>query len=363
MATTKPDAGPSRSRIVSLDEFRGYTVAGMLLVNFIGGYDLTVPAVLRHHNTYCSYADTIMPQFFFAVGFAFRLTFLRRLNASGNTGAYWAVVRRNLGLILLGIVIYHLDGEVKSWDELRELGLGGFFLKAFRKDPFETLVHIALTSLWIAPVIATGARVRIGFLVATALLHLILSAWFYFDWAMAVRVIDGGQLGFLSWAIPTLVGSLAYDMVAESSQGAVKRLLGWGTVLMASGYLMTAFDGSLDLPPFMKPASTTPVTMWTMCQRSGSVSYMLFSAGFSLAVYAIFVQLCDFGGLRVGLFRMFGQNALAAYIIHGMVGSTVKPYLPDDVPGWFLTLGFLLYFGICYLIMRHLEKHQLYLRL
>ena len=27
-----------KSRIVSLDQFRGYTVAGMLLVNFIGGF-------------------------------------------------------------------------------------------------------------------------------------------------------------------------------------------------------------------------------------------------------------------------------------------------------------------------------------
>ena len=69
---------PASRRIVSLDQFRGYTVAGMLLVNFLGGYQ-AVHAVLKHHNTYCSYADTIMPQFFFAVGFAYRLTFLRRL--------------------------------------------------------------------------------------------------------------------------------------------------------------------------------------------------------------------------------------------------------------------------------------------
>ena len=73
-----PAPPPPSGRIVSLDQFRGYTVAGMLLVNFLGGY-AAVPAVLKHHNTYCSYADTIMPQFFFAVGFAFRLTFLRRL--------------------------------------------------------------------------------------------------------------------------------------------------------------------------------------------------------------------------------------------------------------------------------------------
>ena len=59
-----------KNRIVSLDEFRGYTVAGMLLVNFIGGFR-EVGAIWKHHNTYCSYADTIMPQFFFAVGFAY----------------------------------------------------------------------------------------------------------------------------------------------------------------------------------------------------------------------------------------------------------------------------------------------------
>ena len=74
---------PAPRRIVSLDQFRGYTVVGMLFVNFLGGY-IVVPAVFKHHNTYCSYADTIMPQFFFAVGFAFRLTFLRRLATSGR---------------------------------------------------------------------------------------------------------------------------------------------------------------------------------------------------------------------------------------------------------------------------------------
>src|SRR6516162_9994029 len=88
-------------RIVSLDQFRGYTVAGMLLVNFLGGFAV-VPAILKHHSTYCSYADTIMPQFFFAVGFAYGLTFLRRLSQSGVWTAAFAVVKRNLGLFLIG---------------------------------------------------------------------------------------------------------------------------------------------------------------------------------------------------------------------------------------------------------------------
>src|SRR5215212_9437339 len=94
----RPAPAESR-RIASLDQFRGYTVVGMLVVNFLAGYQ-AVPALLKHHNTYCSYADTIMPQFFFAVGFAYRLTFLRRLERHGVLAATAAVLRRNVALLL-----------------------------------------------------------------------------------------------------------------------------------------------------------------------------------------------------------------------------------------------------------------------
>ena len=80
-AANEPGPSTVPARIESLDQFRGYTVVGMLFVNFLGGYQV-VPAVLKHHNTYCSYADTIMPQFFFAVGFAYRLTFLSAVRRS-----------------------------------------------------------------------------------------------------------------------------------------------------------------------------------------------------------------------------------------------------------------------------------------
>ena len=71
---------PVVDRIHSLDQFRGYTVLGMFFVNFIGYFAVT-PAIFKHHNTYCSYADTIMPQFFFAVGFAYRLHVLAAYGA------------------------------------------------------------------------------------------------------------------------------------------------------------------------------------------------------------------------------------------------------------------------------------------
>ncbi len=100
-----------------------------------------------------------------------------------------------------------------------------------------------------------------------------------------------------------------------------------------------------------------------MSQRTGSVSYLTFAAGFSLAVYALFVVFCDRLGVELAVFRIFGQNALAAYIIHPIVAGAIKPYVPRDAPGWYVALGFGLYFAICCLFNRYLEKHKIYLAL
>ena len=245
--------------------------------------------------------------------------------------------------------------------ELQALGIWGFLSTAFQKSVFQTLVHIALSSIWVLPVIASGPLTRIIFMLATAVLHLGLSHWFYFDWAWNRPVIDGGPLGFLTWSIPVLVGSLAYDAVASGGPGLLRRLLSWSVVLMALGYGLTCVGSFPAPPPFVRP--TEPVNLWTMSQRTGSISYLFFSAGFSLAVYALLVVLSDRLGLESRIFRAFGRNALADYILHGLVSDAVKPFLPNDAPGWYVTAGFLVYFGINVLFVRALEKSGVFLRL
>src|SRR5438132_14006072 len=114
------------SRIISLDQYRGYTVAGMILVNYLGGFAVT-PAVFEHHNTYFSYADTIMPGFHFAVGFALRLVLLKRIATLGARRAYASVVRRGLGLVLLSTVLeFGTSGRLFSnWPGLVQAGVWG----------------------------------------------------------------------------------------------------------------------------------------------------------------------------------------------------------------------------------------------
>lgn len=365
------------SRIESLDQFRGYTMWGMFLVNFIGGYAV-IPSIFTHNNTYCSYADTIMPHFFFAVGFTLRLAFLRRAERGDLRSAYKHAVKRCLGLVLIGIVLYHLDGHYKTWATLRELGLKGFLAENFRARMWQALVHIGVTSLWVLPVITTRARVRIAFMAASAGLQLALSHWFYYDWVIANKSIDGGPLGFMTWSIPTIVGSLAHDaMLNRGARRALRPLLVWGVALMALGYgfscigaINRALAGAnggggigawLAAPPFVPPVGKAD--FWAMNQRVGSISYLTFAAGLSLMVYAVFVAACDIGSFRLGMWRTFGTNALAGYVLHDLVAGAFIPFTPGDAPFWYVMTMLVAFMAITYLFLRFLEKNRIYLKL
>jgi predicted acyltransferase len=392
------DSAPAKTgRIASLDQFRGYTVAGMFLVNFLSAFAAT-PAVLKHHNTYCSYADTIMPQFFFAVGFAFRLTFGRRVQRDGAARAYGHAIQRVVGLALVAIIVYGAPRVADSWEQLVELGSGGA-LRAAIRDWFQTLMHIAITSLWVLPVIRSSALTRVVYMGLSFGLHLAISNWFYFDWVQTGG-IDGGVLGFLAWTAPVIVGTLACDMVLKGpATHDVARMLAWGAVMMIGGWGLSAGTTLYGVspqaarsvgahawaddpvipsarrwethklrfaePPFVAPpeAGQREENYWMMSQRAATLSYHLFGAGFSLALYALFRAVSDYGGWQLALFRTLGTNALVGYILHGIVGDAVKPFMPRDSPGWYVAAGFAVFFGINWAVLRWMEKHALFVKL
>lgn len=248
-----PAAPPptSGARIVSMDQFRGYTVAGMFVVNFVGGLG-AFPEVMKHHNglPYFSYADTIMPAFMFAAGFSYRLSALKRFARIGVARAYIHFIVRSLALVLISLVMYAAeDIEVKRWSDLTYEGaaqpigavagtlplvttvvphpvwrLVGKLVKA---NLWEVLAIIGVVQILILPVIATSSRIRVAACLLLAVAHLGLSYWFNFffvygkpNWVDASLGLtgdsawDGGTLGVLAWAIPMLLGTLAYDVMA-----------------------------------------------------------------------------------------------------------------------------------------------------
>src|SRR5262249_4690827 len=194
-------------RIVSMDQFRGYTVAGMFIVNFVGGL-AAFPEVLKHHNghPYFSYADTIMPSFIFAAGFSYRLTTLRRLAQQGAARTYGHILVRSLALVLISLVMY-ANGDIdpfKSWSEMTPEGIWervGGLLKA---DLWEVLAIIGVTQVLLMPVIAASPRVRTVAGIACAAIHLLISYAFNFNFVY-------GQPNWMDDTIWGLTGKSAWD--------------------------------------------------------------------------------------------------------------------------------------------------------
>jgi predicted acyltransferase len=201
----------------------------------------------------------------------------------------------------------------------------------------------------------------------SACLHIYFSHRFYYEWVTTRPGIDGGPLGFLSWSIPVLVGSLAYDvMMRRRPSRAFSTLLVAGVMVLGLGYGLSCVpwfrhEAGLAALPFCPPIE--PINLWTMSQRSGSVSYMTFSAGFSLALYAIFVGLCDLARLRISLFDLFGRNALLVYLLQDLAGDWLSAYMPHDAPGWFMLCGFAAYLGMMTFLVGYLERSGVRLRL
>jgi predicted acyltransferase len=390
-------------RISSLDQFRGYTVVGMFLVNYLSGFT-TAPAVLGHHNTYCSYADTIMPQFFFAVGFAFRLTFGRRAVERGMASAYLRAARRFFSLALVAILFYsYLDGS-GLWNKLSGDQFWSGLQEAAKRTWFQTLMHIAVTSLWILPVIRASASVRIMYMVLSACAHVFLSYHFNLTWINSPPgAIDGGPLGFLTWSIPTLVGTLACDVIMRPTipNAKIANLLLWSGAIMLLGYGFSCgtrlydvsrlngastgsapnmvwpplehlgegnFSSYLAEPPFVGPPDSKVRlgNYWMMSQRYCSVSYQTFAAGFSLLIYALFFIACDLCGWQVGAFRTLGRNALTSYIVASLIQRWIKrpimKHFNNDASIWYVAGGFLLLLLAVWAIMRILEWRRIYLR-
>ena len=290
-----------------------------------------------------------------------------------------------------------------------------------KKDWFQTLMHIAFTSLWILPVIHARAGVRIAFMLASAALHLFLSHAFYFSWVNGqldgIAGIDGGPLGFLTWTIPAIVGTLTCDAIAGAEgRPRLLALALWSLGLMGLGYLFSCGTRLYDVPagrtdsrtaariaaqpvlppqdamtagcvkfrqgswsvllaepPFIPPPhpegdidQSYQFRMWNywmMSQRAGTISYLTFAAGFSLAVYLLFYVCCDLFGAQLGVFRTFGTNALAAYILHMMVDGAIKLFMPRDASAWYMWSGCAVFIGITYLLVRSLEKNRIFIRL
>ncbi len=93
-----------QDRLISLDVFRGMTIAGMVLVNNPGGSPVYWPLDHAEWNGLTP-TDWIFPFFLFIVGVSISIALGRRAAEKRDGKTYWKIFSRAASIYLLGAAI------------------------------------------------------------------------------------------------------------------------------------------------------------------------------------------------------------------------------------------------------------------
>ena len=325
---TPPQAPPARrepsARLLSLDAFRGITIAGMVLVNNPGSWtDIYSP--LRHAEWHgWTPTDLIFPFFVFIVGMAITLALGPRVEG-GAAGLHGTVLRRTrliflVGLVLNGFPYFHLS-TLRIPGVLQRIALCyGIAALIFLHTRWRAqaaigsallLVYWALMKLVPVPQFGAGDLSMAGNL-AAYLDRTLLSGHIY-------RPLYDPE-GLLS-TVPSIATALAGILAGHwlrSRREPLEKVTGF----FAAGAAAVVVGWSWNLAfPINKP-------LWTS-------SYVLFTAGLALQLFAVCYWLIDVKGYRrwATPFLVFGANALAAYFLSS-IGARLMGLL--NVKTWMM---------------------------
>src|SRR5690606_7120990 len=94
-------------RLISLDAFRGFTIAAMIMVNYPGSWSHVYPPLLHVDWHGITPTDLIFPFFIFIVGVSIALAYTKRLNAGvPKEPMYKKIAFRALKIFIVGVLLW-----------------------------------------------------------------------------------------------------------------------------------------------------------------------------------------------------------------------------------------------------------------
>ena len=334
-------------RLVSLDIFRGMTIALMILVNNAGDWGHVYAPLLHADWDGCTPTDLVFPFFLFIVGVAIALALGKRKAAGYDHGA---IIKKILGrtAIIFGIGLFLALFPYFDFQNIRVAGVlqrialvygisALIFLKAKNWKTVAWVCVAMLIAYWLMMVlipvpidpvlqaaIASGeidtahgmftleplTKISDNFIAPNLQRGTNLEA--YID-----RLLTPGRLYQKTWdpegllsTIPSvstcLIGVLT-GLWIKSKTEVYKKLtgiLGAGAILLGIAYIWSlAF-------PFNK-------NLW-------SSSYVLLSGGIALLTLGVIYWITDVLNYKKGTkpFVIYGMNALAVYVLSGILADT-----------------------------------------
>ncbi|MDQ7824144.1 MAG: DUF5009 domain-containing protein [Candidatus Eremiobacteraeota bacterium] len=317
-----------KKRLISLDLFRGATIAGMLLVNNPGTWS-AIYAPLEHAEwNGCTFADLIFPFFLFIMGMAIPLAFRnRRTSADGMKKLHLQILRRALLLFALGLLLNSLNVMLTKmtlspfaiWPDLRIPGvlqriaicyLFASLMVLHLKPKAQVLASVLLIlgyalTMNFVPVERNGTVIwEAGIPLRDHNLAALVDASLLGNhvWKVSAPWDPEGVLSTLPAIATTLFGAFAGYWILREIPPAVKvrGMAIMGALGALSGYLMN----------FWVPLNKN---IW-------SSSYTLFTGGLALLSMAFCYWLVDVRGARRGLhfFIVYGSNAITVFVLSGI---------------------------------------------
>jgi predicted acyltransferase len=316
--TESPDTLVANDRLVSLDVFRGITIAGMVLVNNPGTWS-HIYWPLAHASWHgWTPTDLIFPFFLIIVGVAIPLAFGRRMEQGGSKrDLYLKIVRRTLIIFALGIFLagfpYFQFSTIRIPGVLQRIAVCYLFASViFLNTKVRTqivitvalcLLYWGLMTLLHAPGFTSGDLSKEGS-VASFIDRKVLGPHI---WKQGKVFDPEGLLSTIPAIATTLFGVLTGQWLRteKSPYEKVAGLFAAGAVCIVIGWCWNPFF------PINK-------SLWTS-------SYVFFTGGLALGFLAFCYWLIDIKKYQrwAKPFVVFGVNAIVLFVGTGLMAKVM----------------------------------------
>ncbi|MDQ1639042.1 MAG: hypothetical protein QOF62_2381 [Pyrinomonadaceae bacterium] len=328
----------ARGRLVSLDVFRGITIAGMVLVNNPGSWE-HIHWPLEHAQWHgWTPTDLVFPFFLFIVGVAITLSFASRVESGRSArDLYLKVVKRSLIIFAIGLFLngfpYFSISELRIPGVLQRIAvcyfLASIIFLTTKVRAQVTIIVALLLGYWLLVRFVPAPGFTAGDLTKEGSLPSFIDRIVFGKhvWAQAKVYDPEGLLSTIPALGTTLIGVLTGHWLRSKKSG-YERVAGMfvaGSICVAAGWAWNAFF------PINK-------ALWTS-------SYVLFTGGLALQFLALCYWIIDIKGYRrwAKPFEIFGVNAIALYVVADLIAVTLGLIKVNGPDGLRVPLGSWIY--------------------
>lgn len=297
----------SMARLAALDDLRGATIVGMILVNSPGNEQAYTWLQHAPWNGWTP-ADFVFPGFLVILGISLALSLGRRKDRSASASSLFRrAMRRSVIIFALGLI-----SNVVLYDPAQGFRIMGVLQRISLCYAACAWLYLYSSHRWRA--IATVALLGGYWILTDGHIDPVSNLACRFDrWVLGRHMFaplydPEGLLSTISAAATALMGVLAGEYLRESASLHKKsiRLLWTGAAATFLGWLWS----------FVLPLNKH---LWTS-------SYALFTGGMVLSTLGALIWLTEIRGFRFWArpFEVFGRNPLLCYMLSGVIYGALE---------------------------------------